>query len=160
MGAPRASSVSAFGRLGDGAAPWFGIEASESGCRLVFGEANGRLTPAHPAEPQRATRDLLLALAAYFEGEAGEPPPELEATQSDAAAVLRWLIETCERGSARALPALRRALDAIDDGMPPDVVVAELYEAMGADSLGERPRPGVSSLEELLERYRSVEGVS
>ena len=157
MGADSASSVSAFGRVGGEGSPWFGVESSERGHRLVFGDADGQLTsPA--ADGPRATRDLLLAIAAYFEGEAGEPPPELEATQSDAAAALRWLIET-EGADVPSVTvgSLRRALDAIDDGMPPDVVVGLLYEAMGAASLGERPRPAVSSLEELLERYRSTQ---
>ena len=159
MGAQGAASVSAIGRLGDGPAPWFGVAASPSGHRLVFAEADGRLVYP-PGDPPRQTRDLLLALAAYFEGGTGDPPPELEATQSDAAAALAWLIDARDRHVGLSVAALRRALDAIDDGMPPDVVVGLLYEAMGADSLGERPRPGVSTLEELLERYRSVEGVS
>ena len=157
MGAERAISVSAIGRLGNEASPWFGIASSAEGHRLVFGEADGRvISPA--ADASRTTRDLLLALAAYFEGEAGEPPPDLEATQSDAAAVLRWLVATAGGDTPLVRTgSLHRALDAIDDGMPPDVVVGLLYEAMGAVSLGERPRPGISSLEELLERYRSIQ---
>ena len=160
MGAPRAASVCAVGRLGDQAEPWFGIADTPTGHRLVFGMPGGRLTyPTGDGDGERECRDLLLSVAAFFEGEAGDPPPELEATHSDTAAALRWLVSTvADADDSPRLDALRRALDAIDDGMPPDVVVGYLYKAMGAVSLDERPRPGFSTLEELLERYRSVEG--
>lgn len=159
MEADHEASVSAIGRLGPEAAPWFGIARVGERFRLAFGEADGRLTYASTADPARSRRDLLLALAAFFEADSGEPPAELEATQSDVAAALRWLLDAARADREPGLVArLEGALDAIDDGMPPDVVVQHLYEAMSAVAPGRRPRPVVRTLEELLERYRSIEG--
>ena len=151
-----AEPVAAIGRLEEGAGgPWFGIAKTRDGYRLVFGtDAAARV--AHRARSRADTRrGVMLALAAFFEADSPPPPPELEATQSDAAAAMRWLVDS-ERDMAVA-DALRRALDAIDDGMPPDVVVGELYTAMGAAPFDGEPRPGVRTLDELRDRYRSAE---
>ncbi|MFN2484539.1 MAG: hypothetical protein ABR509_06345 [Candidatus Limnocylindria bacterium] len=149
--------VAVIGRLDAGAfAPWFGIARTSDAYRLVFGEdAAARLV--RGASPGDARRDLMLALAAFFEGDAAPPPPELEATQSDAAAAMRWLVESEPDG--RAADALRRALDAIDDGMPPDVIVGELYTAMTAAPFARGPRSGLRTLDELRDRYRSAKAV-
>ncbi|MDQ3881511.1 MAG: hypothetical protein M3295_10635 [Chloroflexota bacterium] len=147
------AEVAAIGRLTDTPdAPWFGVGrvGRDRGYRLVFGEPRSRDVVIDRAEPA-ARRHVLLALAAFFEAEAAPPPPDLEATQSDVADALRWLVaSTADEGEARAL---RRALDAIDDGLPPDAVVAELYTAMGAAPLEEEPRPGVGTLDELRGLY-------
>ena len=148
-------SPAAIGRLNEGAAaPWFGIAKTADGYRLVFGDDEAPPVVRPPGSPAEARRDVMLALAAFFEADSPPPPAELEATQSDAAAAIRWLVASEPHRDTAA--ALRRALDAVDDGMPPDVVVGDLYTAMGAAPFDGEPRPGVRTLDELRDRYRSA----
>ncbi len=153
----RGAEINAIGRLGDGAAPWFGIareRADERGAgayTLVFGEANGAVVSAPPesADPQRG---LLLALIAFFEGEARDPPPELEMTHWDAAEAVRWLAAHAGAETARAT-ALSDAADAIDDGLPTDVVTGHLYRALESSGVSDTGRTSpVSELRRTYER--------
>ena len=75
-----------------------------------------------------ADQDLILALAiAHFAGALEEPPPDLEATQSDLSAVVRDLLDAEVDPARRVL--LREALDAIDDGLAGDAVAEKLEAA-------------------------------
>ncbi len=154
----RGAEINAIGRLGDAAAPWFGIarepadDRSAGAYTLVFGEANGAVVsaPSESADPQRG---LILALIAFFEGEARDPPPELEMTHWDAAEAVRWLASHAGAETARAT-ALRDAADAIDDGLPTDVVTGHLYRALEAD--GGPAAVRVSPVSELRRTYERL----
>lgn len=158
-------SLNAIGRLGGSAGPWFGVERRDGDYRLVFGEEDGsvrspgsRGSSGSPESDADAERDLLLALIAFFQGEAPAPPPELEMTQWEAAEVVAGLAERYEDKAQPAGAALAAALDAIDDGLPTEVVTAALYEALEAVSGagGSQRGQGVSALRALEDRYRSL----
>ena len=110
----------AIGRLeADG--PWLGFGYRGGGFRFVM-ESSGGVRDA------AADRDLILALAiAHFAGALGEPPPDLEPTQSDLSALVRHLADAEEDPGRRAL--LGEALDAIDDGLAGDAVAEKLEAA-------------------------------
>ena len=110
----------AIGRLeADG--PWLGFGYRGGGFRFVM-ESSGGVRDA------AADRDLILALAiAHFAGALGEPPPDLEPTQSDLSALVRHLADAEEDTGRRAL--LGEALDAIDDGLAGDAVAEKLEAA-------------------------------
>jgi hypothetical protein len=97
-----------------------------------------------------ADSDLLLSLAiAYFEEALDAPPDDLAATHADVAGLVRHL------AVAESDPARRRRLeegvDAIDDGLAADVVIARLASALSA-GWSEDPTA------RLIERARSVSG--
>ena len=75
--------------------------------------------------PKRLSELVALAIL-YFEEALEPPPPELEATQADLAELMRWMASQTD-GNVRRL--MREALDAIDDGLAGDSVVARLSEA-------------------------------
>lgn len=108
----------AVGRLEpDG--PWIGFApALDDTYVLVIGggDANRR-------EPADADDLLSLALA-YFEDALEAPPEELAATHADIGALVRHLAEVETEAPRRAM--LMEAVDAIDDGLAPDVVVGRL----------------------------------
>jgi hypothetical protein len=110
----------AVGRLEtDG--PWIGFGYRAGAPRIVVGTAEGVLDA--PADP-----DLTLALAiAHFAGALGEPPPDLEATQSDLSALVSHLVRGEADPGRRAL--LGEAMDAIDDGLAGDAVAEKLEAA-------------------------------
>jgi hypothetical protein len=110
----------AIGRLEAGG-PWIGFGYRGAAFRVVM-EASGGMRDA-PADP-----DLILALAiAHFAGALEEPPPDLEATQSDLSAVVRHLADAEADPGRRAL--LGEVLDAIDDGLAGDAVAEKLGAA-------------------------------
>ncbi len=151
------ADINAIGRLADAPVPWFGIarEAADEaagGYTLIFGEADGTVVPA-PDAPADPTRGVLLALIAFFEGEARDPPPDLEMTHSEAAEAVQWLAAGAAADSARAC-ALRDAVDAIDDGLPTDVVTGHLYRSLEADGAPEAGR--VSPIGELRRTYERL----
>ena len=165
------ASVNAIGRLWPGDPRWYGIgrldaaapdgEAGDeaSGYRLIFGEADGSITPAAARDRRSARRDLLLALIAFFEGDSGDPPPELEMTQWEAAETVAWLAHTASAEAQGERESLLLAVDAIDDGLASDVVIGHLYAAL--ERAGETTTPpgehrGASVIEELRLGYRSL----
>lgn len=143
----------AIGRLPEGG-PWVGFRADaddgarpgSAGYRLVFG-ANGGTLPSQASGPLQRS-ELLNAAIAHFEEALDDAPPELEATHADLAGLVRWLCAT-ERDPERAA-SLAEAVDAIDDGLAGEVVVARLRAASPA---------GISradAVRELTERYRQL----
>jgi hypothetical protein len=139
----------AVGLLPDGA--WAGFTDADDGFRLAFGAADGT----HIASPTlgRARSNELLAVAtAYYEEELDAPPPELEATQADLAALVGWLM--AQESDARCARLLEEALDAIDDGLAGDVVVARLNAAAlgGAQETNEQADP----IDLLVSRYLAL----
>jgi hypothetical protein len=137
--------IAAIGRL-PGEEAWVGFRHDHGGYRLVFGRADGTQLTAPASEAE------LLALAvAYFEELLDEPPPDLEATQGDIAAVCRWL--STSSGGGQIGTQLREAVDAIDDGLGTDVTVGRLSEALQAlANEDEQADP----LDLLVRRYRAL----
>jgi hypothetical protein len=118
----------AVGSLGIGG-PWVGFVRGEYGFRVAFGQTNGGLISSAADGPERVV-ELLAAAIAYYE-EALEPaPPQVEATQADLARLMTWLAAVEQDPIRRA--RLTEAIDAIDDGLAGDAVVARLNAARGA----------------------------
>jgi len=104
---------------------WAGFvrDSGGDGFRLAFSGTDGGATPS--AAEGSARRAELMALAvAYYEEALDAPPPELEATQADLAELVRWLAAQEPDPPRHAL--FQEAIDAIDDGLAGDVVVARL----------------------------------
>lgn len=110
----------AIGRIeADG--PWVGFGYRAGACRVVVGADD-------EVRDGPADADLLLAIAiAYFAEALDEPPPDLEATQSDLSALVRYLVSVETEPGRREL--LREAIDAIDDGLAGDAVAERLEAA-------------------------------
>jgi hypothetical protein len=110
----------AIGRLEPGGT-WVGFGFRGDVCRYLIGTNDG-------VQDASADADLLLALAiAHFAGAFDEAPPDIEATQSDLSALVRYLISSEPDAARRAL--LAEALDAIDDGLAGDAVAGRLAAA-------------------------------
>ena len=121
---PRAvEPVRAIGRLSPDAT-WVGFQAVGDGYRLVFGLADGSIVPDSTREPGPLRAGLIAAVMGFYLGAAIDPPPELEATQADLARLVHSLLSTTSGSVERA--ALQEALDAIDDGLPGEVVAGRL----------------------------------
>ena len=169
MSVHRAGAVAAIGRLESNEGPWFGLIPDGDGYRLAYGDTAGEIR-AVAAGARRARSDVLLAVIAYFEPETVPPPPDLEATQLDVAQAVRWLAGRSGQAADRhrtadpdVRAALHRALDAIDDGLPADVVVAHLYDALRAEPRGPRPARGVAQrllIDRLRRLNRAVRGAA
>ena len=116
----------AVGRI-DGGGPWIGFAPTlGDGYALVVGTDDGRAAEAS------AEADELVALAiAYFADELPGPPEALAATHGDIGALVRHLAAR-EVESERAR-RLAEAVDAIDDGLATDVVVARLGRCLVGD---------------------------
>jgi hypothetical protein len=133
----------------DGA--WVGVERDNDGFRLVYGEpATNDLRPSSSGHAERR-EELKAVAAAYFEERLDDPPQELEAMQADLADVVRWLA-SAEPDAARQV-SLNRAVDAIDDGLPGDVIVSHLNEARAGSP--ERHEQ-VDAVDLLVRRYRAL----
>ena len=116
----------AVGRLGAGG-PWVGFAPTlDDGYALVVeGPAGSGRAP--------ADADLLLALAvAYFEDALDAPPDDLAATHADIASLVRHVAGAEADAPRRRL--LEEAVDAIDDGLAADVVIARLSVVLNADA--------------------------
>jgi hypothetical protein len=138
----------AIGRLTPGGT-WVGLEPVGDEWRVVFGDAHGRPAASTTAPP----RDLVLAaIGVYFEDALEDPPPELEATHEDIAAVVGWLVSS-EPDPLRQR-RLRESLDAVEDGLAVDEVIRRLLAA-GAEHVNE-PADWV---DRLGEAYRSLSGL-
>lgn len=116
----------AVGRLGTGG-PWVGFAPTlDDGYALVVEGPSG--SGRSPADA-----DLLLALAiAYFEDALDAPPDELAATHADIASLVRHVAGAEVDAPRRRL--LEEAVDAIDDGLAADVVIARLSVVLNADA--------------------------
>ena len=112
------AAACAVGRLGpDG--PWLGFAPTvDDGYALVVDDG---LRAARAA----ADADDLLALAiAYFAEDMDEPPESLAATHGDIGGLVRHVAEHEPDPERRR--RLDEAVDAIDDGLATDVVIARL----------------------------------
>jgi hypothetical protein len=137
----------AIGRLAGGTA-WLGLQPHRAGWRVVFGGDAERPVAASADEQ----RELVLAAAGvYFEDALNDPPPNLEATHEDIAAIIGWLVQT-EHDPDRRL-RLREALDAVEDGLAVDEVIGRLLAAGAGDT--NEPADWVDRLEDA---YRSLSG--
>ena len=116
----------AVGRLGAGG-PWVGFAPTlDDGYALVVEGPSG--SGRSPADA-----DLLLALAiAYFEDALDAPPDDLAATHADIASLVRHVAGAEADAPRRRL--LEEAVDAIDDGLAADVVIARLSVVLNADA--------------------------
>lgn len=131
----------AVGRIGPGG-PWVGFAPTlDDGYALVVeGPGGSGRVPADAG--------LLLALAiAYFEDALDAPPEDLAATHADIASLVRHVAEAELDASRRRL--LEEAVDAIDDGLAADVVIARLTAVLNAAN-------AVDPVAWLLERARAI----
>ena len=125
----------AVGRLPSGGA-WIGFAAGKDGYRLACsapGEPRPRVSMSSGAI---RTDELLVAAIAYFEELLDPPPPQLEATQADVAALLRWL--AAEERDPECRRILSDAVDAVDDGLGGDAVTGLLRRARERSSPRQR----------------------
>ncbi len=110
----------AIGRLTPAGA-WVGFGRHGDEYRLAVGSDAGIRTAT-------ADVDLLLAAAiVYFEDVLEDPPPAIEATHADVSELVRHVATRAEEPVARRL--LGEAVDAIDDGLAVDEVIARLAAA-------------------------------
>lgn len=131
----------AVGRIGPGG-PWVGFAPTlDDGYALVVeGPGGSGRVPADAG--------LLLALAiAYFEDALDAPPEDLAATHADIASLVRHVAEAELDAPRRRL--LEEAVDAIDDGLAADVVIARLGAVLNAATAGD-------PVAWLLERVRAI----
>ena len=143
----------AVGRLeADPGSPWVGFVQDGAAFVLAFGGAEEQPSLARPTP-----RVELLALAIAYVTEAlPDPPPDLEATHADLAALLRCLRDTAASPESAAL--LGEALDAVDDGLAEDVVVHRLVKAAHLEGPGTADEQVDDWVGLLARRYRSVSG--
>jgi hypothetical protein len=149
--APRPAA--AIGRLRpDG--PWVGFVADGAGFHLAASRPEASVAISTLVGSGRLAELLAVAIL-YFE-EAAEPaPPEIEATQADLAELIRWVAAQTD-GQVRRV--LRDALDAIDDGLTGDTVVARLSE--GRAGLGSQTEEQADVIDLLEARMRDSGGWS
>jgi hypothetical protein len=142
--------VSAVGII-NSSGTWTGFVRDPGGFSLAFGGADG-VTLTSEADGADRRTELLAAAMAYYAEAFDAPPVEFEATQADLAALVGWLAVR-ERDAPRR-SRLEEALDAIDDGLAGDVVVARLSAA----SSGGEPKTNeqVDPLDLLVSRYRAL----
>ena len=134
--------------------PWLGFVADGAGFHLARSRPGRMMVVSTSGGISRL--DELLALAIlYYEEALEDPPPEMEATQADLAELLGWMA-TEAAGAARRL--LHEALDAIDDGLAGDSVVARLSEARAG--FGPETDEQADAIDLLETRMRDPEGWS
>lgn len=139
--APPLQAARAIGRLANGG-PWVGFGLRGEAWRYVVGSVDA-------VRDAPADDDLLLALAiAHFAEGFDEAPPDLEATQEDLSALVRYLVGAQADGDRREL--LSEALDAIDDGLAGDAVAGRLAAARS------RERGRVDPVDEVLAAAREL----
>jgi len=145
--------AAAVGRLGPHGL-WVGFVADGDGFHLAFAQP-GEATAVSPSRGANRIAELLAAAIVYFEESLDPPPPEMEATQADLAELLAWM--ATETDADRQGP-VREALDAIDDGLAGDAVVARLSEAKRGLT-GETVEQA-DAIDLLAERVRDLRGRS
>ena len=133
-----------------------GFVADGSGFHLAFARNDGGLSISSSLGPSRSA-ELLTATIAYFEEALDPPPPELEATQADLAGLLAWIAKTETDAVRRRL--VHEALDAIDDGLAGDAVVARLGEARRGLTSG-RINEQADAVDLLWGRFKELGGES
>lgn len=151
--ASKAGRAAAIGRLGpDG--PWVGFAADGAGFHLACSRGTGSMAVSKSRGSSRLS-ELVAVAVLYFEEALEPPPPDLEATQADLAELLGWMAHQTD-GGVSAL--LREALDAIDDGLAGDSVVARLSEVRGG--IGPNAAEQADPIDLLETRLRDPEGWS
>lgn len=138
----------AVGALPGGGGAWAGIARSGDGFHLVFGEGDVRWSST--AGGRQRADELLAVAAAYFQESLLPPSANLEATQADLGDLLRWLAGV-ETDAARGL-RLQEAVDAIDDGLPADVVIRRLSLARSGSDTAEQ----ADVVDLLVRRYHAL----
>jgi hypothetical protein len=113
------AAACAVGRLAQGG-PWIGFAPTlDDGYALVVEGPDGA------GRQSAADAELLVALGvAYFEDALDPPPDDLAATHADIASLVRHVAQAQTDAPRRRL--LDEAVDAIDDGLAADVVIARL----------------------------------
>jgi len=151
--ASNARRAAAVGRLRpDG--PWVGFAADGAGFHLACSREPRAIALSTSQGTSRLTELVSIAVL-YFEEALEPPPPDLEATQADMAELIGWMATQTD-GGVSAL--LREALDAIDDGLAGDSVVARLSEARAG--IGPNAAEQADSIDLLEIRMRDPEGWS
>jgi hypothetical protein len=138
----------AIGRLPASDA-WVGARKDRGGWELIVGTPDGTIRGV-----SRDQGDLLVAAAAYFDERLGDPPPDLEATHQDIADLIGWLLSATPDPDRRGL--LREVLDAVEDGLEGETVLARLMAA-GVRSSPEVTEP-VDVIDRLVALVRSAQG--
>lgn len=119
-----ADAACAVGRLAAGGV-WIGFAPGhQEEYLLAVGGDRGSPAGDGPRVAAASVDDLLSLAIAYFEDALAEPPEELAATHADIGALVRHLASLESSGARRE--ALLGAVDAVDDGLAPDVVVGRL----------------------------------
>jgi hypothetical protein len=142
------ASPSAIGRLFAGG-PWVGFARGAQGYALAFDDLEGGARVLAAPSRSDLREDLLAIAICYFDEAFGEAPSDLEATHAEIGDLLGWLAET--EGDPACFALLREAADAVDDGLPADVVIARLAAAGGHGTDAGSPKEPISRL---TERYR------
>lgn len=138
----------AIGALPGGGGGWAGIDHTGDGFHLVYGE--GDLRWSSTASGRKRADELLAVAVAYFQESLPPPSANLEATQADLGDILRWLAHI-ETDAARER-WLHEAVDAIDDGLPADVVIRRLSLARSGSDSAEQ----ADVVDLLARRYHAV----
>jgi hypothetical protein len=129
--------------------PWVGFARDAGGYALAFRDLTGevRLSPA--ASRAELREDLLAIAICYFDEAFGDAPDDLEATHAEIGDLLRWLAGSEPDPASGRL--LREAAEAVDDGLPADVVIARLAAAGGHEA---DAGPPAEPIARLAGRYR------
>ena len=143
----------AIGRIG-ARRQWVGFVRDAAGFHLAVAQP-GEATAVSPARGANRIAELLAVAIVYFEEALDAPPPELEATQADLAELLAWMATETDTGRNQLV---REALDAIDDGLAGDAVVARLSEARRG--LPEKAIEQADAIDLLAQRVKDLRGRS
>jgi len=143
----------AIGRIG-ARGQWVGFVRDAAGFHLAVAQP-GEATAVSPARGANRIAELLAVAIVYFEEALDAPPPELEATQADLAELLAWMATETDTGRNQLV---REALDAIDDGLAGDAVVARLSEARRG--LPEKAIEQADAIDLLAQRVKDLRGRS
>ena len=117
-----AGPVRAIGRLPDG--PLVGIQPAGDGYGLAFGLEDGTWLADSTTDPLERRSGLVAGAIAFFLASLEDPPADLEASHADLARVVGSLAAHLTSDEERV--TLSQALDAVDDGLPPDAVALRL----------------------------------
>jgi hypothetical protein len=149
----RARPAAAIGRLSPNG-PWLGFAADGAGFHLVCSRPGDAIAVSTSAGTSRLSELVAVAIV-YFEEALEPPPPEIEATQADLAGLMGWMANQADGGVRRLL---HEALDAIDDGLAGDSVVARLSEVRAGFDVDAAEQADAIDL--LASRMRDPEGWS
>ena len=133
---------------------WVGFVADGAGFHLACSRHVGSMAVSTSQGSSRL-RELVAVAVLYFEEALDPPPPDLEATQADLAELMGWMASQTDGGMSALL---REALDAIDDGLAGDSVVARLSEVRAG--IGPKADEQADPIDLLETRMRDPEGWS